>query len=345
MLPASVIRAAGWLALLGLATAGGVLLTGQLARHTSVLPGERGCRALADRNERTSCYAKALASAIDDASPARLTRSLGAIDDDAASMPALEGVCHQAMHVAGRAAGERAARRDTVPTFPAAASTRVCTAGYVHGVAEGYLQRSPSANVAHVFPQLCHEEAARAGCAHGIGHAVLRAFGDAAPPPRSVERARSRCDELPSAHVMDCVNGVYMELATRDQVRLEKLVTMCAGAPGADARSSCFSYVPLRAASAELPQRQVLDLCARQELLSAAACTESLGRELGPEQVGECGNTATAALMRSCVRGAMELQLTTGSIDVDDARRACSDASAAVAATCNAVVERIVRID
>ena len=101
----------------------------------------------------------------------------------------------------------------TSTMFPPGA-TQLCTAGYVHGLAEGYLHDAAAdADVAAVFPELCADEGARAGCAHGIGHALLRAR-DAAPATAS-DAALDQCGDLPDAWTLAgsaviIASGIYL---------------------------------------------------------------------------------------------------------------------------------------
>lgn len=259
----------------------------------------------------------------------------------AATDPQLAGTCHPGMHELGRSEGRRAANADAVPLFPTA-SSQLCTAGYVHGLAEGYLVGTPSADVAAVFPKLCHDASAREGCAHGVGHALLRARVDTRPVQASAA-AVDRCGDLPGDFPTNCMNGVYMELAMRTEptaVTPDEFVATCSSA-GVTEQLSCWSYLTLDLTTNDVAIEEVPNWCAKADLPGQFQCIEEYGRALGVEGVGACGDLdARIELRERCIDGAIALHVGSGHVSKREAAAACSDLDGALDAFCSNAVDR-----
>lgn len=337
-------------AVLVAAVAGSIAMTA-LQRHVPVVPGEQGCVRLKTTVAQRDCLSSVMRDRIADATDAlgggggdreraqMVERLVGELDERVVDEPAIGVNCHQAMHVVGRADGERAARRGFVPDFPAN-STNLCTAGYVHGLAEGYVTKAGQPAVATVFPQLCHDSDAAPGCAHGLGHALVSRDAQAAGD-RSLAPQLAACDTLPPAHVGDCANGVFMELAMRSEVSPAQYTSLCVAQHGMP-QESCFGYVPLSALTADQPLGSIPALCRGAALPAAArSCMDGWGRGLGVRGVARCDGAWSPDLARACIRGAVGLQVASGHVLARAASSACRklDASALQSA-CVAEVER-----
>jgi hypothetical protein len=264
----------------------------------------------------------------------------------AADDASLAGICHPAMHVLGQNEGRRAARLDSVPTFPEA-STQLCTAGYVHGLAEGYLVGTPAADVRTVFTQLCHDPDARTGCAHGVGHALLRARTDERPIQAAAAATR-RCTELPGTFGANCMNGVYMELAMRvrpAKVEPDAYVAACHRVANVDAQLACWSYLGLNLTTNDVPLAQVPEWCAKASLPGQFTCIEEYGRDLGVAGVAGCERLEVRSeLQQRCVDGAIGLQVGSGHVSRQEARSTCSNlGTVALARYCRAAADRYAR--
>ncbi|MCW2921113.1 MAG: hypothetical protein JWL76_987 [Thermoleophilia bacterium] len=260
----------------------------------------------------------------------RLLAYVRTAEANAADDPRFAGACHPAMHRLGRSEGHRAAVHDTVPAFPTG-SSQLCTAGYVHGLAEGYLTGTPDAQVAAVFPALCHVTKARAGCAHGVGHALLRARADE-PARSAAEAATQRCGGLPGEFPASCMNGVYMELAMRTLPRPVTPMEFTNSCTTEDVESSlsCWGYLTINLATNDLPLSEAPKWCARADLPGQFPCIEQYGRALGVDGVSECGTVSNPpALKQRCVDGAIGLQVGSGHVTDDAATDACDDLSTA----------------
>lgn len=261
----------------------------------------------------------------------------------ASTDPMLAGICHPAMHELGRAEGRHAASTDTIPRFPEA-STQLCTAGYVHGLAEGYLVGTPTADVTAVFPKLCHDESARTGCAHGMGHALLRARVDDRPVEASAA-AVSQCADLPASFPDNCMNGVYMELAMRvepTRVSPDDYVSTCKGASVVDEELACWGYLGLNLTTNGIPLEDAPEWCLRASLPGQFQCLEEHGRDLGTARVAQCESIdARIQLLERCVDGAVALHVGSGHVSSQDANNACDDVeSSRLRSFCRGAVKR-----
>ena len=282
--------------------------------------------------------------------PARREAAVFAVVRDterfAASDPQLSQACHSAMHPVGRAEGARYAKAGSPPKFPDGAS-QLCTAGYVHGVAEGYLASSTDPDVAAVFPKLCHQADAREGCAHGIGHALLKARSDR-PVTTSVSLAAERCRELPAEFPTNCLNGVYMELALRREptaIAPADFVRACeANADAADALT-CWGYLVQNLNTNDVSLADMPKWCARPTLPGQYTCVEEYGRMLGSRDVAMCAASSDRdGLQRRCIEGAIGLQVGSGHVSKRDASAACDTIDEAdLAAHCHSAVVRYSR--
>ncbi len=249
-------------------------------------------------------------------------------EESAASDTRLAGSCHPAMHKLGRKEGRRAADAGTPPAFPTG-SSQLCTAGYVHGLAEGYLTGTPDAEVATVFPALCHVTKAREGCAHGVGHALLRARADE-PAVSAAAGATRRCQDLPGDFPTNCLNGVYMELAMRTRpspVSPSEYTQSCA-TEDVEQSLSCWGYLTMNLTTNDIPIEQAQTWCARADQPGQFPCIEQNGRALGVEGVDQCATVSDPKELRErCVDGAVGLQVGSGHVSKTDARQSCTSIS------------------
>jgi hypothetical protein len=350
------IKIVGICAIIVVAAVAGFVATSHLQRVVPIVPGVQGCWRLQGISAQTDCLSEqfvdgARESAADKTGAERDQAVIAYVrraDKLAASDPQLGGVCHPAMHVLGRDEGVRAAHADRFPTFPDGGTSRLCTAGYVHGLAEGYLQDTPHANVARVFPNLCQQANARSGCAHGVGHALLRAHSGDAWKTAALD-AVSRCDTLPGAYHGNCHDGVYMELAMRtqpDRVSTSEYAQQCRAADDQDAvlGLACWGYLGLSLTTNEVPLADTPAWCAKASGSGQFTCIEGYGRDLGVRKVASCENAALrTALVQRCIEGAIGLQVGSSHISKAQALHACQSLDAtANASYCTGAVKRYV---
>lgn len=255
----------------------------------------------------------------------RLLMFVRSTERAASSDQRLAGICHPAMHKLGRAEGGRAASSNRAPAFPTG-SSQLCTAGYVHGVAEGYLTGTPDAQVARVFPALCHVTKAREGCAHGVGHALLRAQSTL-PAHGAARAASSRCKELPLDFPINCMNGVYMELAMRTKPEVVpplEYVKACRATPDVEPMLACWGYMTTNLGTNDISLTDAPSWCARAELPGQFTCIEQYGRDLGAAKVDRCSSSGPIKELRErCVDGAIGLQVGSGHVSSKKALSAC----------------------
>lgn len=236
----------------------------------------------------------------------------------------LAAVCHPAMHELGRTEGRTVAREAGLPVFPAG-SSQLCTAGYVHGLAEGYLVATPDAEVMAVFPKLCHDADVREGCAHGVGHALVRARSDDGAAAAAAGASRA-CGELPDELATNCRNGVYMELAIRTDpvVAVDEFIDTCRSIAAVDERLTCWGYLSSAMATNDVPLERVPAACARADLPGQFTCVEQYGRSLGALRVDQCEGSSTRFEVRArCVGGALGVHVGSGHVSESEARDAC----------------------
>jgi hypothetical protein len=230
------------------------------------------------------------------------------------------------MHKLGRNEGTRSAKAGQAPSFPSSGASQLCTAGYVHGLSEGYLTGTPDAEVATVFPALCHVTKAREGCAHGVGHALLRAQSNNSAI-EGAAAATDRCEELPGEFPTNCMNGVYMELAMRTQPRpvaASAYMEACASTPDIEESLSCWGYMSLNLTSNDVPLADVPSWCAKADLPGQFPCIEEYGRDLGIKRVDACASSADLKQLRErCVDGAVGVQVGSGHVTKKEAQAAC----------------------
>ncbi|MCW2973453.1 MAG: hypothetical protein JWN72_1726, partial [Thermoleophilia bacterium] len=224
--------------------------------------------------------------------------------------------------------------------------TQLCTAGYVHGLAEGYMSKSPDADVAAVFPVLCHDPAARTGCAHGMGHALLRA--QTSRPTAAARAAISGCGKLPDRYPTDCHNGVYMELAMRtdpESIPVADYSRICRDADREDDATlglACWGYLGLSVTSNDLTAAAEPKFCAQASPTGQFPCFEGYGRDIGPSKVADCGtNTPNDALAERCIDGAIGLQVGSGFVTRKSANSSCASLKGGeLVAYCRDAVQR-----
>ena len=339
------------LAVLGIAVAGGFAATNLFQRTVAIVPGIEGCSRLEGSARQIDCLSEEFRAGAresadsksgDDRDQAVITyvrRAERLAADDAR----LAGLCHPAMHQLGRDEGARAADADRVPAFPGG-SSQLCTAGYVHGLSEGYLAGTPDADVAAVYPKLCHDASAEEGCAHGIGHALLQAQGTGDPEETS-SVALARCGALPGAVRSDCHDGIYMELAMRIKPRpvpIKDFVEVCSSTPDVERELSCWGYMGLSIMSNDVPTSEVPGWCAKASLPGQYTCIEGYGRDIGAAKAPDCVSAAKdVGLQRRCIDGAIGLQVGSGHVSGDEARAACKRiSSTALASYCTTAVGR-----
>lgn len=337
-------------AMLALAISGGWAATTFTQRHVAIVGGVDGCWRLDGGARQADCLARqftagadrAAARVPDDERAEAIADYVRTADRRAAGDSRLAGQCHPAMHQLGRREGARAAKDGAAPTFPTGAS-QLCTAGYVHGLAEGYLSGTPNADVAAVFPTLCADAKARTGCAHGIGHAVLQARGSD-PAREAVDGATARCAALPADVAPHCDNGVFMELAMRRSpgvIPVPRYVDTCTSRTDVGQQSACFGYLTLSFSTNEQPSEEIPATCRKAPSAVQAQCMESYGREIGPSGAPRCEAVGRALLQQRCIDGAMGLQVGSGHVTAAAAKRSCAKVSSEdLASYCTHAVDR-----
>ncbi len=317
---------------LAIAMFGGWLLTNRIHENVDVGSGFGACFARDGSASQIDCLSTRFEAGAKQAvkglsgteRDTRLLAYVRAAEEAAADDPRLAGTCHPAMHKLGRVEGTRAAKLDSAPAFPVG-SSQLCTAGYVHGLAEGYLTGTPDAEVAAVFPALCHVTKAREGCAHGVGHALLRARANE-PARIAADGAAIRCADLPGEFPTNCLNGVYMELAMRTQpasVATADFVNACQ-TEDVERSLSCWGYLTLNLTTNDTSIDKAPSWCARAELPGQFPCIEQYGRALGVEGVAKCTGVSDPQVLRErCVDGAVGLQVGSGHVSEREANAAC----------------------
>lgn len=324
----------GGVAVLAAAIAAGWIATSMLQKTVNIRSDLSGCWRLEGTVAQTDCvsdqFLDGAAAAADGRTgtgrDAELVSYVAEQERAAAADSRLGRICHPAMHALGRREGSFAADQGRVPEFPAG-SSQLCTAGYVHGLAEGYLTGTPDADVARVFPELCHDPAAREGCAHGVGHALLRAHASEAVATAS-RAAVDRCRDLPGDFPVNCLNGVYMELAMRTTpapVSPSQYVRTCDHATDVDQALACWSYLGLDLGTNDIGLRDVPAWCARADRPGQLACIEDHGRDLGIDRVGMCADAGgDVNVSKRCIEGAVALQVGSGHVTAGHARSKCT---------------------
>lgn len=318
------------IAVLAAAMTGGWFATNLFQKTVPLVPGVQGCFRLDGIKGQTTCLSEEFRSGAAKAAEGRngdrdqaIAEYVRRADRLAATDPALGSLCHSAMHNLGRDEGARAARQENPPTFPNGAS-QLCTAGYVHGLAEGYLGESSSADLQAVFPKLCHDATAREGCAHGIGHGLLRE--ESSDWLKAAPSASSRCDQLQGEYPSNCKNGVFMELAMRTTPRhvpVDDYVAVCDSAEDVESSVACWSYLAMNLGSNEVALTDYPKWCSRADLPGEYGCIDGYGRQLGVARVKSCEMVRSRGLIRHCINGALGLQIGSGHVDASTARKAC----------------------
>jgi hypothetical protein len=338
-------RAVPYVFALVVAIAAGAYGTGMLQKKVPLAPGAEGCARLEGRSEQTSCIAKLYADRLPGESlPVGAERDLrvhtviARADRDAAKSETISGLCHPAMHEVGRAEGELAARAGKVPGFPTEGSMRLCTAGFVHGLAEGYLQSSSNPDIAAIFPKLCHEKAAASGCAHGIGHALLRQDPEREVVPAARESV-TRCATLNGSFAADCYNGVFMELAMRaPDFSSEQYTKVCDSQQMPLTVASCWSYLPLVTNASEIAPAKAATMCTKAPPDGAPNCIAELGRSQALDGIELCASLPK--LREDCLRGAVSLSVSSGHVTRLAAEKRCRKDAGADADLCVRLVRR-----
>lgn len=344
------LQAIGALAVLALAVAGGFLATSLFQRTVPIVPGVQGCWRLEGSARQVGCLSHEFEQGADEAAGdrTRAARDRAIItyvrraERLAAADGRLAATCHPSMHALGRREGARAAKEGRAPEFPGG-SSQLCTAGYVHGLSEGYLQDTAATDVAPVFAKLCHDAGARPGCAHGVGHAFVRGQRTA-PAVDAARAANRRCADLPGSFPVNCNAGVYMELAMRTDppVPVADYRRACEGAGTAGRELACWGYLDLSLGSNDVPLEAVPAECLRASVPGQFPCIDGYGRELGVDRVASCGRIdARAVLQERCVDGAVGLQVGSGHVTGSAARARCANVHPArLARYCSRAVGR-----
>lgn len=312
---------------------GGVMW--QLQRSVAIAPGEAGCSRLADPGKRADCLGELLLTDLR-SDGVSVQSGLDDIEARAASDEALADSCHQAMHRVGHAIGGDAASAGRSLAFPAR-STRLCTAGYTHGLVEGYLAGGAAATkIVPIYEATCRDTKAESGCVHGIGHVVQKS--------KDTTEAVRLCGQLPTAVQSDCSNGVFMERAmARPAEKPATFARACGSQPTAALRDDCFFYLPASASSNGFDDAATAKLCGGVTGPSGATCFESFGRNLGANRLSACSPANSPAHVESCLTGALELSLSSGHVKPAAARTQCASLDEAMTRTCTGLVERLAR--
>jgi hypothetical protein len=335
-----------YLLLLTAAIVVGLKVTDTVQKSHPLLPGIRGCERLDGVTKQSECAASYYESRIHadtNAVDSETTRTqlvadvIAEVDKAAQTDAALAGICHPSMHIVGRDEGSRAAELGHTPVYPTFNTTSACTAGYVHGLSEGYLQNASTPDVAAVFPKLCHDPNSAAGCAHGIGHALLRAVGTSSS---DVSASAARCGELPDGRINDCANGVFMELAMQGpNVSTSDYTSICSAMRGGSG-TACWSYVPLNAQYDGVATAEIPALCENAGTIAAQGCIREFGRMNGPTEIRQCAGVAEP-LRAACVEGAVVLPVHSGQLSEAKANAACATLTTDVAGCRRAVARAI----
>jgi hypothetical protein len=95
----------------------------------------------------------------------------------------------------------------------------ICSGGFIHGALEGRMRFDSSFEInARTIPQICDVIKKYTGkenddpCAHVLGHILL------AEKYGSIDDAQSVCKDLSSKYKSSCLNGMFMENITRDNL-------------------------------------------------------------------------------------------------------------------------------
>lgn len=345
--PAALRRLIVPVLVLSAALVAGWGITSFAGGRVQLLPGLAGCWRLDGSAAQSRCAEAEFRDDVQEAARGRdgrsreaaMIASVESVDVQARADGRITGVCHQAMHDIGRSEGRRAAGADTVPNLPQAGS-RVCTAGYVHGLAEGYLASTPRADAARVYPRLCHEATTRENCAHGIGHALLQARADQSAPVAS-QGAGTACTTLPEPVHGVCRGGVYMELAMRTgdtRVRPDDYIATCTAQPTA-ARLSCFEYLGLSLTTNDVAREEVPAWCARAPRTEQGLCIDGWGLDLGLDRISQCASLDERFLEHRCVDGALRTELASRHATPAEAERRCRELEMPLRRYCTGAVD------
>lgn len=312
-------------AIFAIAAAAGLFGSQMLQSSVPLLPGEAGCKRLYSGSARAKCYGEAINKDLS-ADLRGLTGAtyqkhldfyLHGVDNRAAKDKSLRDICHQAMHVVGRSSGQGFATQGKNLVFPHH-SARLCTAGYAHGLVEGYLQQGGAiSNLPILFQHMCVTKSAESDCAHGLGHAVMRRLD-------STSDSIAKCTSLNAERIDDCANGVYMEVAIRNKpISLTNFASMCSKQAGANLKSDCFFYLPGLANAKGLPIAKTIEACNTYAGDYLADCAEAVGRMQGIESLPTC-TKVPASVAQPCMQGALRLALSSKLVTPAQARKRCT---------------------
>lgn len=302
----------------------GMIGTRLIEHKVALLPGEAGCKRLGTGSQRARCYGGViskdlkgvLASSSGTVYQRRLDSYMNNVDDRAAEDSNLRDVCHQAMHVVGRASGKSVASKNGTLVFPSE-SGRLCTAGYGHGMVEGYLQSGGSVgNLPELFQHMCIKKSSVTDCAHGLGHAVMRRLD-------SSSESISKCTTLKGIAIDDCANGVYMEVAIRNKpITVHNFAGMCKEQPTIELQKDCYFYLPGLANTKGLSLNKTIGICTKYAGIAKADCFESVGRLEGLDSLKACAAVPTQ-YGDDCMQGALRLVLSSRLASPTKARSQC----------------------
>lgn len=316
--------------------------TSFVQQHVPLGRGFSACWKLAGTARQTECLSdEFVAGAAEAGAGARGARRQLAVigyvqqvERAAAHDERLAALCHAAMHELGQREGRSAARTADDLQWPDA-SKKFCTAGFVHGLAEGYLAEAPPTQVATSFAKLCNDPSAKTGCAHGVGHSLVQrseSDDDGATPESIADDTTRRCAELPDGFGAHCDNGVFMELAMRhDDARLtpDQYVKLCRDRHQVEQQLACMNYLAMNLSANDVSTEQTPVWCARSGGALEGRCIESWGRELGLQRVHSCEQVRTDALIIRCIDAAVALQIGSDHVTPEAGRRMCQSLSTA----------------
>ena len=228
--------------------------------------------------------------------------------------------CHHTLHLIGKEKGSAAVSFGDAVNFPDA-TLASCTGGYIHGAAEGFLEKSPS--LLSDARKICgfFIDAGRAGwyltCVHGAGHGVMAALGNNLPEAlRICEEAFQGSD---SRFEKACADGVYManfdvghhagDGSASPYMKSDDLFYPCAGQPQ-KFKDRCYLHTAEHyLLHYPLDFEGALDFCGLAESAFRSRCFFNAGKRMvqnnthNPKFAEALCERAPAGHLPDCIKG------------------------------------------
>jgi hypothetical protein len=268
----------------------------------AVLPGSQGCAWIRSTDARVSCLTtnfrnvereQGFAAAVDD------------IERAGRHHENLAGDCHLAMHPIGERDGKASQGKGTAPRISDSQRTW-CTSGYLHGFIAGQFSGTTvtAASAAQLLDSCVGRQSdADLTCAHGAGHAFVRASGsvrDAADycvrwKPSTAAAARTGGNSV-SLLAYDCQRGAFMEAVSSKLVAPKN----ACGKVRVVSRHDCYESLPMLVALRGAGWQEVAQACTTLATgRYQVDCAAGVG--LGGATRDQCGALAGEKLRATCL--------------------------------------------